>query len=448
MRHEFGFCSGPCAGFVTRAGVPPAGRDGGGVPRGPHHPADRSRRRGDAGGRGGGPLRGGGALAREVRAARVAARRHQPRAHRAWTCSPSSTATPATSATTGSTSSGRAWCGPSFPVSRHADRARGVPRRGGRGGGQARAAASGPLPLEAIDEILLLMSWFRAHPEALRRTTPLRRVGRLSDSPGPVPPRASASEDGPPATLTVNAFQISRLAICIFVAPHLPDLPSVARSAQPFTRLREVICSTNPLGRRPRRPRRLDAVGRPAALRRSLVRHHSLRRVHEVRQPRLRSLRHQRAKRRRGGLRRRATLGLTRAIALVGNVAYAQPGLEIGAPLIGGLSVGQSSALLYDAALRLRVPLGMGGLPITPFVQGGRRLARQSFDIGPASTHSTNFAYNVGAGADVALGSAFRPAADGQGLHREVRCAEATGLNVDTKTTHNFTVSAGLRLGL
>lgn len=31
----------------------------------------------------------------------------------------------------------------------------------------------GPLPLESVDEILLLMSWFRAHPEALRRTTPL-----------------------------------------------------------------------------------------------------------------------------------------------------------------------------------------------------------------------------------------------------------------------------------
>lgn len=30
----------------------------------------------------------------------------------------------------------------------------------------------GPLPLEAIDEILLLMTWFRAHPDALRRTTP------------------------------------------------------------------------------------------------------------------------------------------------------------------------------------------------------------------------------------------------------------------------------------
>ena len=30
---------------------------------------------------------------------------------------------------------------------------------------------AGPLPLEAIDEILLLMSWFRAHPDALRRTS-------------------------------------------------------------------------------------------------------------------------------------------------------------------------------------------------------------------------------------------------------------------------------------
>ena len=33
--------------------------------------------------------------------------------------------------------------------------------------------AAGPLPIEAVDEILLLMSWFRVHPEALKRTTPM-----------------------------------------------------------------------------------------------------------------------------------------------------------------------------------------------------------------------------------------------------------------------------------
>jgi excinuclease ABC subunit C len=37
--------------------------------------------------------------------------------------------------------------------------------------------APGPLPLESVDEILLLMSWFRAHPDALRHTTPLSSWG-------------------------------------------------------------------------------------------------------------------------------------------------------------------------------------------------------------------------------------------------------------------------------
>jgi excinuclease ABC subunit C len=32
--------------------------------------------------------------------------------------------------------------------------------------------SSGPLPLDAVDEVLLMMAWFRAHPDALRRTTP------------------------------------------------------------------------------------------------------------------------------------------------------------------------------------------------------------------------------------------------------------------------------------
>jgi opacity protein-like surface antigen len=142
-----------------------------------------------------------------------------------------------------------------------------------------------------------------------------------------------------------------------------------------------------------------------------------------------------------------AQLGLGRAIALVGNVAYSQPNLEIGAPLIGGLSVGRSSVLLYDAALRLRVPVS-AGLPISPFVQGGAGAVRQSFDIGPVSTHETRFAYNVGAGADIGLAPRL-------GLQLMVKdyigkfdAREATSISVDTKTTHNWAVSAGLRLGL
>src|SRR5829696_4488749 len=37
--------------------------------------------------------------------------------------------------------------------------------------GQPTSSAA-PLPLDALDEVLLMMSWFRAHPDALRRTSP------------------------------------------------------------------------------------------------------------------------------------------------------------------------------------------------------------------------------------------------------------------------------------
>jgi excinuclease ABC subunit C len=34
---------------------------------------------------------------------------------------------------------------------------------------------AGPLPLDSIDEVLLMMAWFRAHPDALRRTSPFEQ---------------------------------------------------------------------------------------------------------------------------------------------------------------------------------------------------------------------------------------------------------------------------------
>jgi opacity protein-like surface antigen len=141
-------------------------------------------------------------------------------------------------------------------------------------------------------------------------------------------------------------------------------------------------------------------------------------------------------------------LGLVPGLALVGNVAYAKSDLQIGAPVIGGLSVGESSALMYDAGLRLHLPLGglIGGF--SPFVQAGAGAMRQEVRVAPAATHSTDFAYNVGGGVDLGL-------APRVGLQLMVKdsigkfdAQDATSLNLDSRTAHNWTVSAGLRLGL
>ena len=141
-----------------------------------------------------------------------------------------------------------------------------------------------------------------------------------------------------------------------------------------------------------------------------------------------------------------ATVGIARGLALVGNVAYASSDLEVGLPVVGGLSVGKSSALLYDAALRLSLPLSAGG--INPFVQAGAGAMRQEVEVAPVSTKSTNFAYNVGAGVDLPLGPRLGLQLMGKDYIGKFDAREATDVNVDTKTTHNWTLSAGVRLGL
>ncbi len=142
-----------------------------------------------------------------------------------------------------------------------------------------------------------------------------------------------------------------------------------------------------------------------------------------------------------------AALGLTRGLYLVGNVAYSRPELELGAPVVGGLNVGETSVLLYDAALRLDVPL----LPlpmISPFIQGGVGQMRQTIDVGPASTKSTNLAYNLGAGVDVSVAPRLGLQVLAKDYIGKFDAQEATSIDVDTKTTHNWVLSAGLRVGL
>jgi hypothetical protein len=144
-----------------------------------------------------------------------------------------------------------------------------------------------------------------------------------------------------------------------------------------------------------------------------------------------------------------ATLGLTRGLALVGNLAYASSDLELGVPVVGGLSVGKSSALLYDAALRLSVPLSAGDGPaIRPFVQAGAGAMRQEIEVASVATNATNFAYNLGAGVDVPIGPRIGVQLMAKDYIGKFDVREATAVNVNAETAHNWTLSAGVRLGL
>jgi hypothetical protein len=139
-----------------------------------------------------------------------------------------------------------------------------------------------------------------------------------------------------------------------------------------------------------------------------------------------------------------ATVGLGPGLALVGNVAYASSDLQVGVPVVGGLSLGKSSALLYDAGLRLTLPVST----LRPFVQAGAGAMRQEIDVAGIDTHGTNFAYHVGAGVEVPIAPRLGLQLMAKDYIGKFDAREATSVDLSTETSHNWTVSAGVRLGL
>lgn len=143
-----------------------------------------------------------------------------------------------------------------------------------------------------------------------------------------------------------------------------------------------------------------------------------------------------------------AQLGMKIApnLSLVGNIATASSDIQAGVPIIGGVSLAQSTVQLFDADLQLELPLtSMSGVQFSPILQAGGGAMRYSITQSFVNTGSTNFAANVGAGADISVGS-------GVGVRFMVKdyigsfdMQQATYIDYQTNTTNNYAFSAGLR---
>ena len=150
-----------------------------------------------------------------------------------------------------------------------------------------------------------------------------------------------------------------------------------------------------------------------------------------------------------GGALLGAELGVavTPNIALVGNAARASGDINIGLPFLDGISVGSSSAWMFDGALQLSLPLS---LPLTeraftPFVQLGAGAMRHKMTIG-LSTDATNFVGTVGAGADFGLTRAIGLRVMAKDYIGRFDVREATTLDYEPEIAHNFAFSAGVKI--
>lgn len=140
-------------------------------------------------------------------------------------------------------------------------------------------------------------------------------------------------------------------------------------------------------------------------------------------------------------------LSLSPELSLVGNIGYTSSSIEVGLPILGGISVGHSSMLLYDADLEYGFgAMRSGTTALTPFVQAGVGAMRYDVSaIDILSTTATNFAGNVGVGADIAMGKGMALRLLAKDYIGKFDFKDAIGFDVDGSTAHNFGFTAGLR---
>ncbi|HZJ01732.1 MAG TPA: outer membrane beta-barrel protein [Gemmatimonadaceae bacterium] len=139
-------------------------------------------------------------------------------------------------------------------------------------------------------------------------------------------------------------------------------------------------------------------------------------------------------------------LPLGSTLSVVGNVAYSEPQLKFGVPILGGINFGKSQVWIYDAGLQFSAPSLRGQRSITPFAQVGAGGMRYDVTVAGINRKASNLAFNAGLGADI-------PIADNLGLRLFAKdyigkfdINEAAGIDYDAKTSHNIALTAGLKL--
>lgn len=138
---------------------------------------------------------------------------------------------------------------------------------------------------------------------------------------------------------------------------------------------------------------------------------------------------------------------LTSHITLVGNVAHAQGDLELGLPVLGGIPFGRSATWLADAGVQLGLPIDGGrAQAVTPFVQLGAGAMRQSLTVSAVTLRATNFALNAGAGVDLSLSRNIGVRLLAKDYIGTFDFEEATSVDLDRGSAHNWALSAGVRL--
>jgi hypothetical protein len=121
-------------------------------------------------------------------------------------------------------------------------------------------------------------------------------------------------------------------------------------------------------------------------------------------------------------------------------VGYAGGDLEIGLPILGGIDVGQTNALVFDAAVELRA----AGARFAPLLQLGGGAIRREVSIAGLTASSTDFQVSGGIGADLPITDNLALRLMAKDHWGKADFGGIGDLRASTKELHNIALTAGL----
>jgi hypothetical protein len=136
-----------------------------------------------------------------------------------------------------------------------------------------------------------------------------------------------------------------------------------------------------------------------------------------------------------------ASLPLAPSASLVAGVGYSSGNLEVGVPVLGGISVGNSSALVMDAAVELR----MTARRFSPFVQLGGGAIRREVSVIGVSRSTTDFQVSGGAGVDLPIAGNFGFRLLAKDHYGKADFGSIGELRAATKDIHSLALTGGIR---
>jgi hypothetical protein len=134
-------------------------------------------------------------------------------------------------------------------------------------------------------------------------------------------------------------------------------------------------------------------------------------------------------------------------ISFIANVAGSNSEIKAGLPIIGGVTLAETSTILYDVGLELRMEQAEAyGYRFVPFAQAG--VGGMHYDITEAGLSATanNLAGNIGVGADVGLGAGMSLRLMARDYIGKFNFSDVLSFDVSSGTTNNYALSAGIRL--